>query len=236
MIPPSELRSSADPALTAFAQLTTLRLNASRALISLFDSQSQYIIAEATPDLTLIPRAKSEPGGPQLWLCGTAIPRSLSICDHVLVPPDPPLTSNEGTSADADDLPVTVICDLAEHPDLLASSRCASWPHNRFYAGVPIKSRRGINIGVLCIFDDKPRHGLDEVSIRVMRDMSETIFRHLKSKRSRIGHRRSERMVRGLGSFVEGKATTSQWIKPQAVGETPTSEADQEGILDSTLR
>lgn len=45
--------SSRDLALTAFAQLVTLRLNAKRAMISLFDSGKQYVIAEATRTLSL---------------------------------------------------------------------------------------------------------------------------------------------------------------------------------------
>lgn len=45
--------SSRDLSLTALAQLVALRLNAKRAMISLFDRERQYVIAEATRTLSL---------------------------------------------------------------------------------------------------------------------------------------------------------------------------------------
>lgn len=46
-------RSSADTALTAFAQLGALRLNATRCIISLVGSKSEYVLAEASKTLSL---------------------------------------------------------------------------------------------------------------------------------------------------------------------------------------
>lgn len=46
--------SSRDLGLTALAQLVALRLHARRAMISLFDQEKQYVIAEATQTLSLL--------------------------------------------------------------------------------------------------------------------------------------------------------------------------------------
>ncbi|KAF4983940.1 hypothetical protein FZEAL_765 [Fusarium zealandicum] len=202
--PSSELRSCCDPALTALAQVAVLRLNATRAIISLFDCQYQHIIAEATPQVRIAASAPSPLDDSQkLWLCGTAVPRSFGVCEHLL-------TSSESAAA-AGTIPVTVISDLAEHDVFRDKPYCHSWPRHRFYAGVPIQSCRGINIGVLSIFDDKPRSGLDEASVGFMQDLSNSILGHLELRRSGDHRRPGERMVRGLGSYVEGKATMSGW-------------------------
>lgn len=196
-IPAEQLVSSSDAALTAFAQLAVLRLGASRALISLFDSTNQYVVAEATPDISLRPRdsAASYP----LWLSGTSIPRSFGVCDHVL-------NVEPGAGHNKDDgLPVYVVNDLAQDERFAERPfvKCGG-PHCRFFAGVPIRSRHGVDIGVFSIFGDGPRAGLEAPDMRFMRELSLVIMNHLEAERSGIAKRLSEHMIRGVGKFVDG--------------------------------
>ncbi|KAJ4191169.1 hypothetical protein NW767_010964 [Fusarium falciforme] len=229
-IPSSALHSCSDPSLTALAQVAVLRLGASRALISLFDCQRQHIIAEATPTLSISANAESPAhDSERLWLCGTSIPRSSGVCEHVLTSQKSDSTSEPPS---AGGLPVTVIRDLSEHVIFREKSLCQSWPRNRFYSGVPIQSPRGINIGVFCIFDGKPRPGLDDASIHLMQDVSKAILNHLELRRSGEGRRPAERMVRGLGSYVEGKATMSGW-QGSFSHAFDTNPATEEGSLNS---
>lgn len=145
------------------------------------------------------------------WLCGTAIPRSFGICEHVLVSStssciDASSDSESGCCA-AHELPVSVVPDLATDGRFHTRPYIRGSPFNRFYAGVPIRSPGpdGINIGVYCIFDTKPRpEGLTSDDIKFMRDMSRTIMGYLEYRGSYGKYRRSERMVRGMGNFVEG--------------------------------
>ncbi|KAK2605983.1 hypothetical protein QQS21_003609 [Conoideocrella luteorostrata] len=196
-IPASQLISSADAALTAFAQLAVLRLGASRALVSLFDSTSQHIVAEATPDISLRPRdsAAQYP----LWLSGTSIPRSFGVCDHVLnAQPGPEHNKDDG-------LPVYVVNDLAQD-DRFADRTFVKGArlYCRFFAGVPIRSRHGVDIGVFSVFGDEPRRGLEASGMRLMRELSILIMNHLEAERSSIAKRLSEHMIRGVGKFVDG--------------------------------
>ncbi|KAF5022555.1 hypothetical protein F66182_5388 [Fusarium sp. NRRL 66182] len=229
LIPPSSLRPCSNTAMTALAQVALLRLGASRAMISLFDCQHQHVIAEATPSLRI--SAKANPptsGSDSLWLCGTAIPRALSVCDHVLVAPEVD-ASSQGSSHP--ELPVTVISDLAENRQLRDSWYYQSRPEHRFYSAVPIRTRRGINIGVLCILDNKPRATFDEVSMQIMRDISASILDQLELARSGDGRRPGERMVRGLGSYVEGKTTMSGW-QSSFTHAFATDSGNEEGSLN----
>ncbi|KAF6810744.1 sensor histidine kinase response [Colletotrichum musicola] len=206
-IPFSALSSSPDTGLTAFAQLGALRLNASRALISLFDRQHQYIVAEATRSIPLAANVKY-PSSNHLWLCGTAIPRAFGICEHVLLGEtsdrSPNVHSTTAVTKD-EELPVAIVPDLAADRRFCDRPYIDAAPFNRFYAGVPIRSPKGINIGVYCIFDDRPRSSLDADSIQFMRDMSKTVMDYLDARRVNETYRRSERMVYGLGDFIGGK-------------------------------
>ncbi|EMT72938.1 Sensor protein gacS [Fusarium odoratissimum] len=231
LIPSSSLRPCSDPAMTALAQVALLRLGASRAMISLFDCQHQHIIAEATPALRISAHANPpSSGSDSLWLCGTAIPRSYGICDRVLVYPE---FGGPQQASLASELPVTVISNLAENEEYRNTWYYKARPEHRFYAGVPIRTRRGINIGVFCILDNEPRETLDEASLQVMRDVSASILGQMELTRSGDGRRPGERMVRGLGSYVEGKTTISGW-QNSSTHAFNTDASTEEGSLNQT--
>ncbi|KAJ4389288.1 hypothetical protein N0V93_006753 [Gnomoniopsis smithogilvyi] len=200
----SDLATSSDNILTALAQLATCQTGASRALISLFNHERQFIIAEATPALPLVPNVQHEnQSGEELWLCGTAIPRAQSACNYTLC-------HSQSTGTDETKLPLVLV------PDLQADGRFRLRPYSRpgspakFYAAVPIRSRRGINIGVLCVLDPGNIEW-DDRKTNVMRNLSRTIMERLEATSFKAANRRSERMNRGLGSFVEGRATVTGW-------------------------
>ncbi|KAF7530475.1 hypothetical protein G7054_g9526 [Neopestalotiopsis clavispora] len=202
LIESSSLRTSRDTVLTSLAELVALRLNVARVTISLFDQRWQYVVAEATPRLTLAPSAKIVDGG-GLLLCGTAVPRSQSICSQVVK-----RTLEDAQVLGGDDLPLFIINDVSPHFE--GNSYFKNWPHS-FYAAVPIQTPRGIDIGALGIYGDHPNVELDEVAVLFMQDISRTIMEYLSAVRAREGQRRADRMVRGVGSFVEGEATLSGW-------------------------
>ncbi|KAF5971248.1 hypothetical protein FBULB1_9339 [Fusarium bulbicola] len=229
LIPSSQLRPCSDPAMTALAQVALLRLGGSRAMISLFDCQHQHIIAEATPALRISAHANPPSSGSNsLWLCGTAIPRNYGICDHVLVSPE---SGGPQQASLASELPVTVVSNLADNPEYRNTWYYKARPEHRFYAGVPIRTRRGINIGVFCILDIEPRETVNEASLQVMRDVSASILGQMELTRSGDDRRPGERMVRGLGSYVEGKTTMSGW-QDSSTHALNTDASTEEGSLN----
>ncbi|KAH9204266.1 hypothetical protein DL95DRAFT_529330 [Leptodontidium sp. 2 PMI_412] len=194
-------RSSYDTTLSAFAQLATLRLNTRRALISLIDRTDQYILAEATQTLSLqsdsVHNAQDE-----LWFGCTTLPRSQGLCEKALemLPSSKPRRL----------LPL-IINDLTQDGKFKDRPFVTGRPSLRFYAAMPICTKAGFNIGSLCVLDDKPRDGLSDIEIRFLGDMVITIMAHLESGRVKEAHRRSEKMVKGLGLFVEGGSTLREW-------------------------
>jgi hypothetical protein len=68
-------KASRDTTLTALAQLVALRLGAKRAMISLVDDSKQYILAEATQDMSIFP-GSSDDHMDKLWLGSVSTPRT----------------------------------------------------------------------------------------------------------------------------------------------------------------
>lgn len=109
-------------------------------------------------------------------------------------------------------LPLTLVPDLALDDRFNLRPYCLLGNSSpRFFAGVPIRTRRGINIGVFCVLKSTPCETWTDQDTRYIRDISNAIMDHLEANRTRLSHRRNERMTRGLGSFMEGKSTISGW-------------------------
>ncbi|OJD36524.1 sensor histidine kinase response [Diplodia corticola] len=187
LAPELDPRPSSDAALSAFAQLGVHRLNAKRAFISLIDSQSQFVLAEATKTVPLgNPSVRRAPD--PLWLGCAIIPRAFGACQCALAT-DALVIEDTQLDSRFTDLPFATTA-----------------PDFRFYAGVPLKSPQGPAIGVYCIIDDAPRHGLGDHELLFMQDMAATVVSYLSAARAQDTNRKAEQMIRGLNSFVTGAA------------------------------
>ncbi|CAI6082581.1 unnamed protein product [Clonostachys chloroleuca] len=200
-IPSVELSTSKDAILTALCQLGAWQTGTSRAFLSLFGAQRQHFVAEAMLSLPLQSSLPSDDCPAPLWLCGTAIPRSFGVCECTVI----------AENSDRTNLPLTLCDNLATDP--LFSDKPY---HNfggaaKFYAAVPVRTRRGINIGVYCVVDETPGRPWNDTYTAHLQHASRSIMNHLESQLLKSVHRRNERMNRGLGSFVEGETTLSGW-------------------------
>jgi len=237
---------SRDTALTAFAQLGAFRLNARRAMISLFDRTQQHILAEATKTLSFH-SGLARDNEDSLLFGVTTIQRDYGVCTHVSDLPQTPAKRSEGIEeTNASCKRALVVSDLKADLRFRETGFVKDNPQARFYAGVPIVSPNGITIGSYCILDDVPRNGMDAVSVQFMTDMAMTVMNHLSLVRSWEEHRRGERMIDGLGSFIEGQATLrSLWRDDRAKrvatgpgGDLPEGHPDprQQGLLNKVER
>ncbi|SMR47510.1 unnamed protein product [Zymoseptoria tritici ST99CH_3D1] len=189
--------SSRDLSLTAFAQLIALRLHAKRGIISLFDKERQYIIAEATRTLSLQQDAVHD--------VADEIQFGASVLER----------------HDGDFYRRTLRGRFFEVNDLVADEKYASHPlvtnktySARSYAGVPIKTPTGYTIGVLSFLDDRKRDaGLTHEEVTFMHDVAKTVMAHLEGCRTIVRHGRGIKMVTGLSRFVEGKAGADEELE-----------------------
>jgi hypothetical protein len=208
-----------DKALTAFAQLGALRLNARRCLISFFDRRNCYLLAEATKTLCLYTGQADRPEDSLCW--GSAIfPKEQSLCNYTVNLP----WENSCVPLEAfGNHPALVVNDLTKDERFKDYPFVRGPPYSRFYAGVPIRSPSGHSIGTYCVLDDKPRDGLRPQELDFLKDMAGTVMRHLEMTRATEDQRRGKIMVKSLGSFAEGKSGLENWwADPWDSNEQPT--------------
>jgi len=235
LLPTLELSNSADPILTALAQLGVCRTGASRAFISLFDKEYQYIIAEATQTSSLSPNLNNaKQPDRKLWLRGTAIPRTSGVCRRVLN-----TSKTDGVNHEVE-LPINKICDIREDPNLISNSCVLLGSAARGYVGVPIRSQNGVDFGEYCVVTEQPlkEDEWSEANSTFLREISQSVLEHLLSKTSQIARGRAGKMTRGMASFLEQRSTWVDWQQYWMNG--PEKEAGTEkladGIKDTTLR
>ncbi len=137
-------------------------------MVSLIDSQSQMILADATRDVSLT--AEREP-----WLGSNILARSKGICELCLV--------NTYTASNSDGQKLTckamVVNDCRLDERFRNRSYVTEEPGIRFYAGVPIRSQAGHEIGVYAVSDDKPRNGVSIEELLFMEQTASAIMEHL---------------------------------------------------------
>jgi hypothetical protein len=175
-------------------------------LISFFDRRNCFILAEATRTACLVT------GLPEFeeddLAFGTSIfPKDQSICYYTVNLPwgQGPLLDGYAHH------PSLVINDLERDDRFSHYPFVVGPPYSRFYAGVPIRSPSGHNIGTYCVLDDKPRNGLSDFELRFLKNMAGTVMRHLETSRAAEDHKRGGVMVKSLGSFADGKSSIDDW-------------------------
>ncbi|KAI7420339.1 hypothetical protein KC364_g18201 [Hortaea werneckii] len=217
-------RSADDKALLAFAQLGALRMRARRCMISLFSRGHQFVLAEATKTLSLQSDQVDDPEDAVSWgVC--EIPREAEpLCENTIRVPEHFIDTADGRRTEVG---IVTFPDLTQHPVYSGYPFvCGGSPPTRFYAGVPIRTASGVALGSYCVLDDHPRSGVSANEIAFMKDMATTVLVHLEMVRASEEIKRNERLVRGLGSFVEGENSIADFRRKSGssmISEPPGS-------------
>jgi GAF domain-containing protein len=121
------------------------------------------------------------------------IPRDVACCEITVNLPSFSAT----TAADGDRRQsVFVVDDLSKHPELKHRPYVTGYPNGRYYAGVPITTPAGTNIGTYCILDDDPREDIAQQDLVFMHEMSQTVMKHLETVRALSERQQSHQMMR----------------------------------------
>ncbi len=122
-----------------------------------------------------------------------------------------------------DNVPSLVVNDLTKDDRFKHYPFVTGPPYSRFYAGVPIRSPSGHNIGTYCVLDETPRDGLSPAQLDFLKDMGTAVMHHLEMTRATEDHRRGKIMVKSLGSFAEGKSEQEKWWQDPWESEQPAT-------------
>lgn len=87
-------------------------------------------------------------------------------------------------------------------------------PHFRFYAGTPLTTKRGINIGSLFVIDDKVRPELTASQVDFLGTVAKIVMRNMELNHEAEERMRSLKMSGALNAFQEGRSSirnTTRW-------------------------
>ncbi|KAL2837354.1 hypothetical protein BJY01DRAFT_221092 [Aspergillus pseudoustus] len=193
---------SSDITLTALTQLGVYRFGCNRSFVSLIDGKNQHIISEATASISLRDSERHrELDG--LYLGVTTLDLIFGVCPHAVKlfsgQDVPHLRNTDNVTANSTRY---IVRDFTREEYFKDRPYVTEWPHFRFYAEVPIYSPSGHILGSYCVVDNKPRRDFGEGDVVALQEISDSIARHLENVRTVHYHRRSERLVQGLTTFV----------------------------------
>ncbi|KAH7417618.1 M3EW, histidine kinase-group I protein [Cadophora sp. MPI-SDFR-AT-0126] len=179
-----------DGALDAYAETVVWRLNGVHAMVSLIDRGTQYFLAGCI---------RSSGGDNRVmnieeWFGCSMVPVPGGLCENTLA-----------LDLKKEQYPCFVVNDLSK------DERFAQLPvvdgtmsSYRFYAGTPITTSYGVNIGSFFLFDDKNRsHGLLLHEKKFLHQQAANVMRHLETKREATERRRVALMSQGIARFLE---------------------------------
>lgn len=213
--------SSPNTTLTALAQLCALRLHAKRAMISLIDREKQYFVAESTKTLNLDNSNKSEEEGDGLWFgCGT-VDKSGRLCEKTIELP-PSLASSPS---------LFTVTDLSKDKRFNQLPFVTGPPYFRFYAGTPLTTKKGVNIGSLFILDDVVRPQLSADHELFLATVAQTVMKHMEITMEAEERKKVMRLSLGMNAFVEGKSRLLVDEMTQKTGMASKDRPDSDGGL-----
>ena len=100
----------------------------------------------------------------------TETPRKMAFCAHAIA-------SDE----------TLVVPDARQDPRFCTNPLVIQDPKVRFYAGTPLQSRDGHNLGTLCVIDRQPRH-FSSSQVRLLEDLAQLVLRELELRRLTTVH------------------------------------------------
>ena len=138
----------------------------------------------------------------QRFLCrhgleASSTPRDMAFCAHAIAGDEP-----------------LIVVDALDDERFANNPLVLGPPHIRFYAGVPLRTQRGYNLGTLCVIDSTPRtlspqqqRQLSAFAALLMREIE---WRHLRGLCPLTGlHRRESFFVLAQKEF--GRAQQNHW-------------------------
>jgi hypothetical protein len=104
--------------------------------------------------------------------------------------------------------PFFVVKDLQSHPTYRAIPCVAGPPHFRYYAGTPLITANGINIGSLYVIDPRPNLSLSDSHKETLGTIADAVMDYMEASRQSLEAKRFSQLLSGLNSFVQGDASS----------------------------
>ncbi|PIL35743.1 hypothetical protein GSI_02473 [Ganoderma sinense ZZ0214-1] len=116
-----------------------------------------------------------------------SMPRTSSLCAHAIL--------------QRDDEPM-VILDAQEDWRFARNPLVIGHPHVRFYAGCPLRTQEGFNIGTLAVMDDAPRREFSPRQRHTLKEFAQVAMRELELWKDKIQLRIRDRIQSSMEQFT----------------------------------
>ncbi|KAK4870065.1 hypothetical protein LT330_005119 [Penicillium expansum] len=210
------IKASPNLVLTSLTQLAALKLGVQRAIISLIGRETLYVVAEATRSLNLGDNSVCDNDSDSLWMGCSNGPLAGTLCEETITLHP---TAEERHR-------FFIVEDLKEHPTYCKIPCVTGAPHFRYYAGTPLTTASGINIGSLYVIDPRPNICLSELQKETLGVIGAAVMEYLETSRQSLESGRLANLLTGLNTFVQGEDSVDPINEP--LSRTPSSsELDQ---------
>ncbi|KAL2851713.1 hypothetical protein BJX68DRAFT_254722 [Aspergillus pseudodeflectus] len=193
----NQTKSSPNLVLTALAQLAAVKVGVQRAIISLIDRETLYVVAEASRSLNLGDNSVYNDGD-GLWMGCSRGPAAGSLCEKTITLYPTP----------QDRYPLFTVDDLQLDPRYCRIPCVSGSPFFRFYAGTPLMTSNGINIGSLYVIDPCPNIVLTDSHKETIGVTARAVMEYLETSRRSLESGRLRRVLSGFNSFVQDQRQT----------------------------
>ncbi|CEH17896.1 two-component sensor molecule [Ceraceosorus bombacis] len=169
---------SSDANFDRVAHLVKLVFNTKLVLVSLVGESTQHFRTQAGTA-----GASRSPA----WLQSIASSRNCSFCAHAIL-------------QDSDE--PFVVLDALKDWRFAGNPLVVGEPYIRFYAGSPLRTADGYNLGSLCIIDDKPWTEFNPRQRHTLREFARVVMREMELSRDTIHLRIRDRMQHSIETFT----------------------------------
>ncbi|RJE21353.1 hypothetical protein PHISCL_06310 [Aspergillus sclerotialis] len=220
VVPDALILGDTNKTLNSFAQLAALRINVERAVIrlvltdqfdargdvdadsfddSVSDRDAKFILAEATKTSDVNLPVEPSFAGNRIWNGCSVLDTAWSVCEETVAFPP----SNKQTPQSS----FLIVNDLSRDEQFKHLPFVSGEPHLRFYAGTPLTTDNGINLGCFFVLDTSPRGGLTDAEKETLGSLATLVIDYLKVSRHSAEGRRAAKLSHGLSYFVEGASS-----------------------------
>ncbi|KAF2441780.1 hypothetical protein P171DRAFT_418563, partial [Karstenula rhodostoma CBS 690.94] len=213
--PPASDGESPDPTLAAHAQLVAWRLGAERSMITLIDEHVQYFVAESTKTLHLDNHNEHDDPDDAIWAGCVRVSKAGRLCEHTIAASAP----ESGGPA------LFEVLDLGKDSRFNSLDFVVGPPHFKNYAGVPLRTRKGINIGSIFVIDSKVRPPLNTTEKHFLGVVADNVIKHLEMLKDRQDCERGLAMSACISAYIDPLHRSSRPATRNGVRRKPAFHA-----------
>ncbi|KAL2803168.1 two-component sensor protein histidine protein kinase [Aspergillus granulosus] len=192
--------------------------------VSLIDRETLYVVAEASRSLNLGDNSIYDNDGDGLWMGCSRGPVAGTLCEKTITLYPTP----------QDTYPFFIVDDLRQHPRYCHIPCVADAPFFRFYAGTPLMTSSGVNIGSLYVIDPRPNLVLTESHKETIGVTATAVMEYLETSRQSLESGRLMKVLSGFKSFVQDQRQASSMSESASMG-VDLSDSDESPAQSTPL-